>query len=73
MENKVAIITGSSGGISLAIAETLAQKGVSVVLNGRTEEKSEQIRDECVVKGGNARSFTASVSAFYHKPASNLL
>jgi short-subunit dehydrogenase len=38
-KNKVAIITGSSGGIGKAIAISLAQQGSKVVINGRNSER----------------------------------
>jgi NAD(P)-dependent dehydrogenase (short-subunit alcohol dehydrogenase family) len=41
MENRVAIVTGSSAGIGLAIAQAFAEAGVNVVINGRNLEKLE--------------------------------
>lgn len=38
-KDKVAIITGSSGGIGKAIAISLAQQGSKVVINGRNSER----------------------------------
>jgi 3-oxoacyl-[acyl-carrier protein] reductase len=37
LENKVALVTGSSGGIGLEIARSLAGEGARVVMNGRTQ------------------------------------
>jgi len=37
-QSKVAIVTGASRGIGLAVAETLVQRGVRVCLTGRNEE-----------------------------------
>jgi NAD(P)-dependent dehydrogenase (short-subunit alcohol dehydrogenase family) len=39
MEGKAAIVTGSTAGIGLAIAQLLAAEGASVVVNGRTEKR----------------------------------
>lgn len=42
LDGKVALITGSSAGIGLAIAEGLAAEGASVVLNGRDTNRLTQ-------------------------------
>jgi NAD(P)-dependent dehydrogenase (short-subunit alcohol dehydrogenase family) len=39
IENKTAVVTGSTAGIGLAIASLLASEGADVVVNGRTEER----------------------------------
>ena len=39
LQNKTAVVTGSTAGIGFAIAATLAQEGASVILNGRTEAR----------------------------------
>src|SRR3954452_23153263 len=39
LEGRKAIVTGSTGGIGLAIAEGLARAGASVVVNGRGEQR----------------------------------
>ena len=38
LENKLALVTGSSAGIGLAIAQALAAEGCRVIVNGRTED-----------------------------------
>ncbi|MGC5325850.1 SDR family NAD(P)-dependent oxidoreductase [Brevibacillus sp. SYSU BS000544] len=43
MQNHVAIITGSTRGIGLAIAELFAHSGVNVVINGTNEEKVNEV------------------------------
>jgi len=37
LSDKVALVSGSTGGIGLAIATTLAQEGATVIVNGRTQ------------------------------------
>ena len=39
LKGKVAVVSGSTAGIGLAIATTLAREGANVILNGRTEER----------------------------------
>jgi gluconate 5-dehydrogenase len=51
LKGKRALITGSSQGIGLAIAEGLAQAGARVVLNGRDLKKLENAKSELETKG----------------------
>src|SRR5437899_2565869 len=46
LENKSALVSGSTAGIGFAIAELLAREGASVIVNGRTEKRV----DEAVTK-----------------------
>jgi NAD(P)-dependent dehydrogenase (short-subunit alcohol dehydrogenase family) len=39
LSNKVALVTGSTAGIGLAIAQALAAEGAEVVVNGRTQRR----------------------------------
>ncbi|RRB00799.1 SDR family NAD(P)-dependent oxidoreductase [Larkinella rosea] len=39
LSGKTALVTGSTAGIGLAVAKTLAQEGATVILNGRNPEK----------------------------------
>lgn len=46
LQGKTAIVTGASGGIGLAIARLLTEKGVNVVLAARTAGKLQKIEHE---------------------------
>jgi gluconate 5-dehydrogenase len=48
---KLALVTGSSQGIGLALAEGLAAHGARVVINGRDEAKVEKAVQELTTKG----------------------
>src|SRR4051812_37013328 len=39
LENKTALVTGSTAGIGLAIATSLAHEGATVIVNGRTKKR----------------------------------
>ncbi len=39
LSDKVALVSGSTAGIGLAIATTLAKEGATVIVNGRTQER----------------------------------
>jgi NAD(P)-dependent dehydrogenase (short-subunit alcohol dehydrogenase family) len=54
MQEKVAIITGSSRGIGAAIARRLAKEGARVVLAARKIEGLEQVAAEVTAEGGEA-------------------
>ncbi|RZL95877.1 MAG: SDR family oxidoreductase [Variovorax sp.] len=41
-ENKVALVTGASGGLGLKVAEKLAANGATVFINSRSADKAEQ-------------------------------
>jgi short-subunit dehydrogenase len=46
VKNKVAIVTGASGGIGLATAKILSNKGAKLALVARSKEKLEQLAKE---------------------------
>jgi NAD(P)-dependent dehydrogenase (short-subunit alcohol dehydrogenase family) len=62
MKDKVAIITGSSAGIGLAIAKTLAKQGASVVINGRTFDKLKAAETEIESEGGKVLAVQADAT-----------
>lgn len=57
LENKKALIGGSSRGIGRAIAQQLAQSGASVTLMARSEDKLKSIVNDLPTKLGQEHSF----------------
>ncbi|MGW8143049.1 MAG: 3-oxoacyl-[acyl-carrier-protein] reductase [Anaerolineales bacterium] len=65
LEDKVAIVTGSSRGIGRAIAKELAVRGAAVVVNYlKSTEAAEEVLAEITSSGGKAAVFQADVSKF---------
>lgn len=42
LENKLALVSGSTAGIGYAIAASLAQEGASVIIDGRTPKRVQE-------------------------------
>lgn len=61
-KGKVAIITGSSRGIGKAIALKLANEGVSIVLNGRNQERLDEAKIEVEKITPNVITYRCDVS-----------
>ena len=62
LEGKIALVTGASRGLGRGIAEVLAEKGASVIVNYRTDTAHAQsICEEIRAKGGTAVPFQADV------------
>lgn len=58
LNGKLALVTGSTAGIGLAIAEALAREGAHVIVNGRTERAVIDARDKV------AQSTSSDVAGF---------
>lgn len=54
LNDKCALITGSTSGIGEAIAKSLAAEGVNVVVHGRRISEADRVVDEIVKAGGEA-------------------
>jgi 3-oxoacyl-[acyl-carrier protein] reductase len=54
LQNKCALVTGSTSGIGESTAKTLAQEGVKVVVHGRREAEATRVCDEIIKAGGTA-------------------
>ena len=61
-DNKVAIVTGSGGGIGQAYAEALAREGAAVVVADINAEAAEGVAKQIVADGGTAISVPVDVS-----------
>src|SRR5690349_6841212 len=55
LAGKLALVTGSTAGIGLAIANALAREGASVIVNGRTQARVEEARRTILGSLSNAR------------------
>ncbi|MBS9522936.1 SDR family oxidoreductase [Litoribacter ruber] len=55
LENKTALVTASSGGIGIAIAESLAKEGVEVIINGRSDESVSEAINELQEKTNSTK------------------
>jgi len=64
LNNKVAIVTGSSRGIGAQIAITLAEAGASVVINYSSSQKpADKVVSEIKANGGSAIAIKADISS----------
>jgi NAD(P)-dependent dehydrogenase (short-subunit alcohol dehydrogenase family) len=53
IQDKTAVVTGSTVGIGLAIASLLASEGADVVVNGRTQERVDEAVRKCELRMTN--------------------
>lgn len=54
LQQKCALVTGSTSGVGEAIAKTLAEEGVKVVVHGRREAEAKRVVEEITKAGGSA-------------------
>jgi NAD(P)-dependent dehydrogenase (short-subunit alcohol dehydrogenase family) len=62
MNGRTALVTGSTDGIGVAIARTLAAGGAKVIVSGRNAERGEQVVQSILDRGGEARLAAADLS-----------
>jgi 3-oxoacyl-[acyl-carrier protein] reductase len=64
LENKLALVTGSSRGIGAAIAIRLAAEGASVIVNyASSPKRAEEVVDQIRKNGGDAEAVQADLSS----------
>ena len=63
MSRRTALVTGSTDGIGVAIARTLAIGGAQVIVSGRNAERGEQVVKSILDGGGEARFAGADLSS----------
>jgi 3-oxoacyl-[acyl-carrier protein] reductase len=63
LDSKIAVVTGSTGGIGRAIAEAFANEGARVVVNGRRGDIAEDVAAEIRSSGGEAIAIEGDVSS----------
>ena len=63
LKNKVAIVTGSTSGIGLAIAKLYVREGAKVVIAARKEDVANQIVSEIKADGGEATFIKLEVTS----------
>jgi len=61
LDDKLAMVTGSTAGIGFAIAEALAMEGAKVIVNGRTEARVKHAVDK--IKSAGAKSEVLGLAA----------
>jgi 3-oxoacyl-[acyl-carrier protein] reductase len=64
LENKLAIVTGGSRGIGLAIAEKLAELGAEVVITARKQAALDKAAAQIGSRGGKCDAVRCDVSSF---------
>jgi NAD(P)-dependent dehydrogenase (short-subunit alcohol dehydrogenase family) len=62
LDDKVAVITGSSRGIGRAIAESMSALGAKVVISSRKAEACEEVAREIAEQGGEAAAIPCNIS-----------
>src|SRR5207253_9376560 len=64
LKGKLALVTGSTAGIGLAIATTLAREGARVVINGRSRASVDEVVEALKSStGGDLHGFGGGTSA----------
>lgn len=73
LSGKVALLTGASKGIGLAMATALAQYGATVVISARTQEQLDIAAEKINTACGTRRAFGVAANAGNKKALGNLV
>lgn len=71
LENKVALITGSTKGIGKSIAERMAEQGARVVISSRNQEACDEVANSINANGGEAIAVACNIN--YPEQLQNLV
>ena len=71
LEDKVALITGSTKGIGKAIATRMSEKGAKIVISSRDQELCDEVASEINVLGGTAIAVACNIN--YKEQLENLV
>ncbi|MCW1822430.1 short-chain dehydrogenase [Mycolicibacterium conceptionense] len=63
LQGRTALVTGSTGGLGVAIAKALASQGALVVVSGRNKERGDAVVAEIRATGGRAEFVAADLGA----------
>lgn len=63
LQGKVAIVTGSTGGVGLGVARRYAAEGATVMVTGRSEDKGRMVVAAITKEGGKAEFVAADVQS----------
>ncbi|MEX3768693.1 SDR family NAD(P)-dependent oxidoreductase, partial [Mycolicibacterium fortuitum] len=63
LQGRTALVTGSTGGLGVAIAKALAEQGALVVVSGRNKERGDAVVAEIRAAGGCAEFVAADLAA----------
>lgn len=63
LSSKVAIVTGASSGIGRATAKLFAQEGAKVIVAARRQQELDELVEEIVLAGGEAKALAGDVTS----------